>query len=115
MVVDSTGIKVYGEGEWKVRQHGYCRRRTWRKLHSGVDESTNEIVAAVVTTNDFKDSQVLPDLLDQVEEEIEQVSADGADDRRNCYAAIKQRARRRYLHRRMPVSGSIATLSVSDT
>jgi len=91
MVVDSTGIKVYGEGEWKVRQHGYTRRRTWRKLHIGVDESTNEIVAAVVTTNDFKDSQILPDLLDQVDGEIEQVSADGAYDSRNCYEAINQR------------------------
>src|SRR5690242_15142530 len=45
IVVDSTGIKVYGEGEWKVRQHGYTYRRTWRKLHIGLDEATNEIVA----------------------------------------------------------------------
>src|SRR5919107_895787 len=50
LVIDSTGVKVYGEGEWKVRQHGYSRRRTWRKLHLGVDEATNELVAAVVTT-----------------------------------------------------------------
>ena len=45
LVVDSTGIKVYGEGEWKVRQHGYSKRRTWRKLHLGVDETTGEILA----------------------------------------------------------------------
>lgn len=51
VVVDSTGIKVYGEGEWKVRQHGYSKRRTWRKLHLGVDEETGEILAAVVSTN----------------------------------------------------------------
>jgi len=74
MVVDSTGIKVYGEGEWKVRQHGYSRRRTWRKLHLGVDEATGELVAAVVTTNSFKDSQLLEDLLAQVAEEITQVN-----------------------------------------
>jgi IS5 family transposase len=91
MVVDSTGIKVYGEGEWKVRQHGYTRRRTWRKLHLGVDEATHEFVAVVVTTNDFKDSQILPDLLEQVEDEISQVSADGAYDSRNCYDALRSR------------------------
>ncbi|MFN2454944.1 MAG: IS5 family transposase [Pyrinomonadaceae bacterium] len=89
MVVDSTGIKVYGEGEWKVRQHGYTKRRTWRKLHFGVDEATHEFVAVMVSTNDFKDSQLLPDLLEQVESEIKQVSADGAYDRRNSYEALR--------------------------
>ena len=88
MVVDSTGVKVFGEGEWKVRQHGYTRRRTWRKIHVGVDEASGEIVAAVVTTNDYHDSQLLPDLLDQVDEAIAQVSGDGAYDRRRCYEAI---------------------------
>jgi IS5 family transposase len=94
LVVDSTGIKVYGEGEWKVRQHGWSRRRTWRKLHLGVDEATGEFVAVVVSTNSFKDSQVLPDLLEQVEDEISQVSADGAYDSRNCYDAIREREAR---------------------
>jgi len=94
LVVDSTGIKVYGEGEWKVRQHGYTRRRTWRKLHLGVDEATGEFVAVVVTTNSFKDSQLLEDLLAQVEDEISQVSADGAYDSRNCYDAIRERKAR---------------------
>ena len=94
VVVDSTGIKVYGEGEWKVRQHGYSRRRTWRKLHLGVDEATGELVAAVVTTNSFKDSQLLEDLLAQVEDEITQVSADGAYDTRNCYDALGARKAR---------------------
>jgi IS5 family transposase len=91
MVVDSTGVKVFGEGEWEVRQHGYTKRRTWRKLHIGADETTGEIVAAVVTTNNVADSQVLEDLLEQVEDEIEQVSGDGSYDKRNCYEAIRQR------------------------
>jgi|SRR6185369_9340486 IS5 family transposase len=91
MVVDSTGVKVFGEGEWKVRQHGYTYRRTWRKIHVGVDEASGEVVAAVVTTNNYHDSQVLPDLLDQVEEEIRQVAGDGAYDRRICYEAIRAR------------------------
>lgn len=94
MVVDSTGIKVYGEGEWKVRQHGYTRRRTWRKLHLGVDEATLEFVAVVITTNSFKDSQLLPDLLAQIDDELSQVSADGAYDSRNCYEAIREREAR---------------------
>jgi IS5 family transposase len=91
VVVDSTGVKVFGEGEWKVRQHGYTYRRTWRKVHVGVDEASGELVAAVVTTNNYSDSQILPDLLAQVEEEIAQVSGDGGYDRRNCYEAIRAR------------------------
>jgi hypothetical protein len=94
LVVDSTGVKVFGEGEWKVRQHGYTRRRTWRKVHVGVDEASGEVVAAVVTTNSSHDSQLLPDLLEQVAEEIVQVSGDGAYDRRICYHAIRQRQAR---------------------
>jgi hypothetical protein len=94
VVVDSTGVKGCGEGEWKVRQHSYTYRRTWRKVHLGVDEATGEIVAAVVTTNSSHDSQVLPDLLAQVDEEITQVSGDGAYDRRVCSDAIRARRAR---------------------
>lgn len=91
VVVDSTGVKVFGEGEWKVRQHGYTYRRTWRKVHVGVDEASGEIVAAVVTTNSYHDSQLLPDLLEQVNEAVAQVSGDGAYDRRTCYETIGER------------------------
>jgi IS5 family transposase len=94
VVVDSTGVKVFGEGEWKVRQHGYTRRRTWRKVHVGVDEASGEVVAAVVTPNSSHDSQVLPDLLKQVDDDLRQVSGDGAYDRRGCYDAIRQRGAR---------------------
>jgi transposase len=91
VVVDSTGVKVYGEGEWKTRQHGVSKRRTWRKLHLGIDEATGEILAAVVTTNDFKDGQVLGDILEQIEGTIDQVSTDGAYDHRHCYDQITER------------------------
>lgn len=91
IVVDSTGVKVYGEGEWKTRQHGVSKRRTWRKLHLGVDENTGEILAAVVTGNDTHDGQVLGDLLDQIEGTIEQVTTDGAYDHRHCYDDITKR------------------------
>jgi Transposase DDE domain len=91
VVIDSTGIKVYGEGEWKVRQHGVSKRRTWRKLHLAVDETTGEILAAVVSTNDWGDCEILPDLLEQIEGDIEQVSADGAYDTSDCYDTITER------------------------
>jgi IS5 family transposase len=91
LVVDSTGVKVFGEGEWKVRQHGYTKRRTWCKLHIGADEASGEIVAAVVTTNNVADSQVLDDLLEQTDDELEQVSGDGSYDKRDCYEAIARR------------------------
>ncbi len=91
IVVDSTGIKVYGEGEWKARQHGVSKRRTWRKLHLGVDETTGEIVVAEVTTNDYHDSEILPSLLDGINGEIAQVSGDGAYDTFACHEAIAER------------------------
>jgi hypothetical protein len=94
LVVDSTGVKVFGEGEWKVRQHGYTKRRTWRKLHLGADAETGEIVTAVVTTNNVADSQVLEEMLEQVEGDIQQVSGDGSYDKRNCYDAIGKRKAR---------------------
>lgn len=91
VVVDSTGVKVYGEGEWKVRQHGVGKRRTWRKLHVGVNEATGEILAVVVSTNNVSDDEAFGDLLDGIEAEIEQVSGDGAYDKRKCYDAIAKR------------------------
>lgn len=93
IVVDSTGLKVYGEGEWKVRQHGISKRRTWRKLHIGVDESSNLILSAAVTTNACDDASMLAGLLAQAKEScpdgIGQCSADGADDTMKCYDALK--------------------------
>jgi len=90
LVVDSTGIKVYGEGEWKVRQHGVGKRRTWRKLHFCVDQATLEIISVVTSTNDVSDAEALPDLLQEVPGEIQQVSADGAYDQRKCYETLNQ-------------------------
>jgi transposase len=91
LVIDSTGVKVFGEGEWKVRQHGVSKRRTWRKLHLCVDAATLEIVAVCASTNDVSDGEMLPRLLDGLRaEEVAQVSADGAYDQRQCYDAINQ-------------------------
>jgi hypothetical protein len=93
IVVDSTGAKVYGEGEWKVRQHGWSKRRTWKKLHIGVDEKTGDILMGEVTDNATADCEALEPLLEQIPEEvpINQVSADGALDKRMCYHALTKR------------------------
>ncbi len=91
VVVDSTGLKIFGEGEWKVRKHGYSKRRTWRKLHLGVDSATHEIQAVVLTEASVDDAEVASDLLDQTSEPIEQFSADGAYDKRKVYSACEKR------------------------
>lgn len=88
IVVDSTGLKVFGEGEWKVRQHGYTKRRTWRKVHLAVNAQTQEIESAVITTNDFKDSELLPDLLEPIDGQINQVSGDGGYDSHANYQLL---------------------------
>lgn len=91
IVIDSTGIKVYGEGEWKVRKHGVSKRRTWRKLHLAVDANTHDIVATVLTDNGVGDCEVLPELLDQIEGELDSVAADGAYDTKEDYEAIRKK------------------------
>src|SRR5919202_1142099 len=58
LVCDSTGVKVYGEGEWKVPQHGYSKRRTWRKLHLCLDEETLEVIVAGGSTNSVSDGEM---------------------------------------------------------
>ena len=88
LVVDSTGLKVYGEGEWKVRQHGWSKRRTWRTLHLGVNEATGEIVAQTLTTNSQDDAGQVEPLLAQIEAPIEALGGDGAYDRRKVFEAL---------------------------
>ena len=91
IVVDSTGVKVYGAGDWHAGKYRRSRRRTWRKLHLGVDETTKEIIAVEVTTSRVHDSKRLPTLLSQVTENIAQVSADRGYDARACYESIVSR------------------------
>src|SRR5215213_6034494 len=66
LLVDSTGLKLYGAGEWLVAKHGTKRRRSWRKLHLGVDAETGRIVAATLTDRDEDDASQVGPLLDQV-------------------------------------------------
>ena len=88
VLVDSTGLKVYGEGEWKLKKHGRDRRRVWRKLHLAVDAKTHEIVAADLTENSTADCEALPTLLLKIEGNVHKVSADGAYDTWNCRYTI---------------------------
>ena len=91
IAIDSTGVKVYGEGEWKCRKHGWSKRRTWRKLHLGVDPETNFIHCHTTTTNAESDESQIDDLLDQVEGIVEDVCLDGAYDAKNCYDFLLER------------------------
>ncbi len=91
--VDSTGLKVEREGEWRARKHGGPKRRVWRKIHLGIDEETLEIQAVEITESHIGDAPALPDLLSQIPEdqEIGSVTADGAYDTRKCHDAIADR------------------------
>ena len=92
LVVDSTGLKVSGEGEWKVRQHGAGKRRTWRKVHVAGDAQVKDVLAVEVTTAQWTDGEVFAGLLEQIEDPIAQVDADGAYDTRAVYAAAAAHA-----------------------
>jgi hypothetical protein len=88
LVMDSTGLKVYGEGEWKVRKHGYSKHRTWRKLHLGGNPDTGEIWAVVLTGNNISDDAVVKEMLTQIEQALLACAADGAYDKRKVYDAL---------------------------
>lgn len=92
LVIDSTGLKVYGEGEWKTRKHGISKRRTWRKLHLGVDEKTGLIHAQVLTENGKGDgdAQQVKGLLEQVKTTVDKFSGDGAYDTFEIWTLLKK-------------------------
>jgi len=93
LLIDSTGIKAAGEGEWSTRKHGASRPRSWRKVHLGIDANTMEVRAIEVTGSRIGDGPMLSELLAQIslEEPIGTVTADGAYDTRPCHAAIAAR------------------------
>ena len=93
LLVDSTGIKFLGDGEWLARKHGSHRRRQYRKVHLAMDTATGDVRAVAFTSSDKGDSPVLPDLLDQFppDEQIGTVTGDGAFDTRRCHTAILER------------------------
>src|SRR5215207_1712377 len=90
LVLDSTGLKVYGEGEWKVRKHGYSKHRTWRKLHVGANPDNGEIQVAVLTGNSTSDATVVKEMLAQIEQTLLSCATDGAYDKRKVYEALDE-------------------------
>ena len=89
VVVDSTGLKVYGEGEWKTRKHGVSKRRTWRKLHLAVNPQDGQIEAVVLSEAGLSDADAVGPMLAQIEQTIESFSADGAYDKRKVYQIVR--------------------------
>jgi hypothetical protein len=92
VVVDSTGLKVFGEGEWKMRKHGKSKRRTWRKLHLTVNPATQEIEAEVLTENSEHDADQVDGLLDQVNGPVAAFYGDGTYDQWKVYDSLSDRA-----------------------
>src|SRR3954454_15769050 len=91
LLVDSTGLKLGGPGEWLIEKHGTKTRRSWRALHLGVDADTGEIVAATLTTPDVDDGSQAGPLLDQVAGPVVSFTADGAYDQDRVYASVAER------------------------
>jgi len=81
LVVDSTGLKIFGAGEWLENKHKIkIKRKTWRKLHLGLDLASGHIICSDLTTDDVGDPTALPDFLDQVDGQVDTFIADGAYD-----------------------------------
>lgn len=93
LLIDSTGIKSEGEGEWNARKHGGPKRRIWRKIHLGIDAETLGVRAVEITGSNIGDAPMLPELFEQIppDQEIELVTAAGAYDTRNCQEVIAAR------------------------
>jgi hypothetical protein len=91
LLVDSTGLKLCGAGEWLVEKHGTKTRRSWRELHIGMDACTGEIVAVAVTTNDVDDASQVGSLLNQLDAPLASFTGDGAYDQDSLYRAITER------------------------
>ncbi|MBK3803292.1 IS5 family transposase [Azospirillum brasilense] len=91
LLVDSTGLKLCGPSEWLIEKHGTKKRRSWRKLHLGVNAENGRIVAATLTDRDGDDAAQVGPLLDQIDEPVAALTGDGAYDRTGVYASVHQR------------------------
>lgn len=96
LVADSSGLKVYGEGEWKVRKHGWSKHRTWRKMHF-IITTDGEIRGAELTGNDITDDTVAEELLNQEGSNIDAFAGDGAFDTRKMYDKCQEKEIKRIL------------------
>ena len=91
LVVDSTGLKIYGEGEWLDAKHGSRSRRRWRKLHIGINADTHDVVVAELTPDDVGDASTVTGLLEQVDSGVASLTVDGAYDGAAVYDAVAKR------------------------
>ncbi len=91
LLVDSTGLKLCGAGEWLEEKHGTKRRRSWRKLHLATNADTGHIVASTLTDKDADDGSQVGPLLDQVDGPVASFTADGAFDRDDVYTEVAAR------------------------
>jgi len=91
LLVDSTGLKLCGPGEWLVEKHGTRTRRSWRKLHLGIDADTGQIVAASLTAKEVDDGAEVGGLLDQITGPVAAFIGDGGYDQDGVYASVAQR------------------------
>ena len=90
-MIDATGLKVHGAGEWLAEKHGERGRRSWRKLHLAVDPGSGEILASELTTTEEGDAALVGPLLDQITGAIASITADGAYDGEPVYRAVAER------------------------
>ena len=94
VLVDSTGVQIIGEGQWKKLHHGESRHQVWRKLHIAMDADDQTILSATMTKSVSLDGNYLPELIAQIESPIAQIIGDGAYDKKNCYeTAYKRKAK----------------------
>src|SRR4051794_11775102 len=91
LLVDSTGLKLCGAGEWLAEKHGTRTRRSWRKLHLGVDAATGRIVASALTGREVDDGAQAGPLLDQVASTLASFTGDGGDDQNRVYDSVAAR------------------------
>ena len=91
LAFDTTGLKVYGEGEWKVRQHGWIKHRLWRKFHVAINTKSHQIEAFELTDLGVQDCEGVPLLLNQIEKPIDSCRGDGSYDRFSCYEEAERR------------------------
>ena len=91
LVIDSTGLKVCGEGEWKVKKHGQEKRRVWRKLHLAVDAGTHEVICADLSLNNVTDAEAFPGLIRQTHRKIRAACAEGAYDTKRCHDELRRK------------------------
>ena len=91
LLVDSTGLRLCGAGEWMAEKHGTRRRRAWRMLHLATDADTGHVVASLLTDNDADDGSQVGPLLDRVDGSVASLTGDGAYDRDDVYAEVAAR------------------------